>query len=174
VKSNIMQLTSLLTPFSLVAAVLAQGVIEQSLTTVNKQTLELQQAVESWKGNFLGTLPIIKESTDILDSISKGTKAAKDSQPLDVLGAIGVAVATQTLAQSVNTSLTTLIAAKPKFDKLLLSPAILINLGLQKAATTKMSEAIIEKVPIELQPTAQELIKPIDAAFELAIQKFHF
>ncbi|KAK0627573.1 hydrophobic surface binding protein A-domain-containing protein [Immersiella caudata] len=169
-----MKLTTLLAPLSLVATVFAQGVIEQSLTTVNEQALELQQAVESWKGSFLGTLPIIKESTDILDSIHKGTKAAKGSPPLDVLGAIGVAVATQTLAQSVNTTLTTLIAAKPKFDKLLLSPAILINLSLQKAATTKMSEVIIEKVPVELQPTAQELIKPIDAAFEFAIQRFHF
>jgi len=85
-----------------------------------------------------------------------------------------VAVATNTLAGSVNSSLSALIQAKPKFDKLLLSPVILINLGLQRKATTEMSRAIVEKVPAELQGVAEELVRPIDASFELAIDVFHF
>jgi len=173
--ASAMNLTTLITPLALVATAFAQGAIELSLTAVNKQTLELRQAVETWKGDLLGTIPILKSNTNIiLVSIKKGTKAAQDSQPLDFLGALGVAVATKSLPQSVNTTLTALVTGKPKFDKLLLSPAILINLGLQKSATAEMSKAILEKIPAYLRSIAEELIRLIDVAFELAIRRLHF
>jgi len=169
-----MKLSTLFVGLALMAStILGQGAIEKSLISVNDQTLRLGQAVSAWKGNLIRTLPIIKASTGILESVAKGTKTAKQSEPLDFLGALGVAVATNTLAGSVNSSLSALIQAKPKFDKLLLSPVILINLDLQRKVTTEMSRAIVEKVPAELQGVAEELVRPIDASFELAIDVFH-
>ncbi|KAK5657842.1 hypothetical protein OQA88_2915 [Cercophora sp. LCS_1] len=168
-----MRFTAVLAPLALVATTVFGQAIVESLNTVNDKTLQLGKAVTNWNGKLFSALPIVKVSADVLASIQKGTKATKKSEPLDFLGALGVAEATTKLAVSVNSSLTTLIDAKPKFDKLLLSPVILTTLGVQKKATTEMSAAIIEKVPAELREIAGELVKPIDASFELAIDAYH-
>ncbi|KAK0721654.1 hydrophobic surface binding protein A-domain-containing protein, partial [Lasiosphaeria miniovina] len=141
--------------------------------TVDNSTLNLQSNIAGWKGDLLGTLPIISESTALLASINKGTKLAKASTAVDFLGAIGVALATVSLATSVNTSLTAVIAAKHKFDKLKLSPVILVDLDLQKKATTDMSNASAAQVPADLKDLAATLVEPIFAAFDKAIDVFN-
>lgn len=60
------------------------------------QTLELHKAVPGWKGTLLRMLPIAKESIEVLASVSKGTRAAEQSAPLDFLGALGADEATIT------------------------------------------------------------------------------
>lgn len=71
------------------------------------------------------------------------------------------------------TVLVTLVNAKPKFDKLVIvSPVVLINLKLQKAATDKFSAAVISKVPVDLKETAEGLVAPIDIAFEAALEEY--
>ncbi|KAK1755461.1 hydrophobic surface binding protein A-domain-containing protein [Echria macrotheca] len=169
-----MQLITLLTPLALlITTALAEATIVDALAAVNGQTLQLQNAVTSWHGDLLGLLPITKQSTDVLLETNKGTRAAKKSAPLDALGALGVAEATVTLTQSVNSSLSPLIAAKPKFDRLKVSPLILVSLGLQKKATEDMSAAILDKVPADLRGVAEGLVAPIAASFELAVDAFH-
>ncbi|KAK0637001.1 hydrophobic surface binding protein A-domain-containing protein [Bombardia bombarda] len=172
-----MKLTTLLTPLSLLAlqasTVLADGAsIVNALDTVNNSTLKLNSLVSSWNGKLLGTLPIVAESTALLAHIMKGTKTAKDSAALAALDALGVAGSTITLSASVNTTLTTIIAAKRKFDKRSLSPVILLNLELEKSATEDFSAAIIAKLPADLQGLAQNLVAPIDASFEQGIDKY--
>ncbi|GAB1319369.1 Antigenic cell wall galactomannoprotein [Madurella fahalii] len=169
-----MKLTAVLTPLAFASAALADGAaIIGALAEVNDATVQLGEKVGSWTGDILGTLPIVAESTSLLIKVKKGTKTAEESEALDFLQAIDVATATYGLVGSVNATMTNLINAKPKFDKLLMSPIIFINLGLQRKATTEMSEAIISKVPVELQAIAQDLVAPIDASFELAIDAFH-
>ncbi len=80
---------------------------------------------------------------------------------------------TITLASSVNSTITAIVAAKSKFDKLLLSPVILLNLELEKSATDDLSAAIIEKVPTELQAIAQTLVDGIDASFDQSIAAYN-
>ncbi|KAJ3523013.1 hypothetical protein NM208_g12616 [Fusarium decemcellulare] len=83
-----------------------------------------------------------------------------------------VAQATINLAADVNTTLETVIRAKPDFDRLLLSPVILLNLKLQQDASEDFSSAVIEKVPEELQGNAETLTKGIDDSFVKAIKKY--
>lgn len=169
-----MKLTTIFVPLAFIGAALADGAaIVGALIEVNDATVGLGEKVGSWKGDILGTLPIVAESTSLLIEVKKGTKTAEESEALDVSQALQVATATYHLVRSVNTTMTNLIDAKPKFDKLLMSPIIFINLGLQRKATTEMSEAIISKVPAGLQAIAQDLVAPIDASFELAIDTFH-
>lgn len=169
-----MKLTTFLTPLALLGPVLADGAaIVSALTTVDESTTKLGGAVTNWKGDIFGTLPIISESTALLIQVKKGTKTAEDSEPLDLMATLDVAVATGKLVTSVNATMSALIGSKEKFDKLFMSPLIFVNLGLQKRATTEMSEAIIAKVPAELQELAGSLVAPIDASFELAIDAFH-
>ncbi len=143
-----------------------------ALTTVDGTTTKLGNAVAKWKGDLLGTLPIVAESTALLVQVGKGTKTAKDSAALDFAGTLDVATATNKLVVSVNTTMTALIGARKKFDKLLLTPVIYIDLGLQRRATSEMSAAIIAKVPADFQALAKNLVAPIDASFALAIAAF--
>ncbi|KAK4150782.1 putative antigenic cell wall protein [Chaetomidium leptoderma] len=169
-----MKFTTLLAPLALVGTALADGkAVVAALTKVDETTGKLGDAVTKWKGDIFGTLPIIAESTTLLVQVKKGTKTAEESEALDFDATLAVATATNNLVTSVNTTLSALMDAKPKFDKLLMSPLILVTLGLQKRATTDMSAAIIAKVPAELQELAKGLVAPIDASFEQAIDAFH-
>ena len=170
-----MKFTTLLAPLALIGTALADSKsIVGALTTVDDTTVKLGSAVAKWKGDILGTLPIVAESTALLVQVNKGTKTAKDSAALDFTGTIEVATATNKLVADVNATMTALIGAKKKFDKLLMSPLIFVNLGLQRKATAEMSAAIIAKVPADLQALAQNLVAPIDKSFELALAAFHF
>jgi hypothetical protein len=169
-----MKLTTLLATLSLTSTALADGAsIVFALTTVDATTTKLGTAVSTWKGDILGTLPIITESTTLLVQVKKGTKTAQQSKALDVAATLDVATATNKLVSSVNTTMGALIEATSKFNNLLLSPLIYVNLGLQKKATGEMSEAIIEKVPAELRELARGLVAPIERSFEMALEEFH-
>ncbi|CAG9986804.1 unnamed protein product [Clonostachys byssicola] len=153
---------------------LADGpAIVSALEKITGDTKSLNDDVSSWNGGLLGTIPIVAGSTTLLASIHEGQKTAEASEPLTLLDAIGVAVATQALAKEVNTTISTIVGAKPKFDHLLLGPVILINLELEKKATVGFSDAIIEKLPVEQQPLGAELVKPILDSFDLAIDVYN-
>lgn len=173
-----MRFTTFLAPWAILAStVVADGqAIADAVGVINTVTLDLQSAVNKWKGDLLGTLPIIVKSTELLADINNGTKTAKASAPLEPLEAITVALAINTLSGSVNSTLTTIISKKPQFDKLLLSPVILLNLELEKSASDKLGAAIAEKVPENLKPGAAQLQATLDSYFDTAInayKKFH-
>jgi hypothetical protein len=173
-----MQLTAVLAPLAFLGLVTAQGgnitttAIVSALATVNNSTVNLGDAVTKWDGELLGTLPILAASTALLIDVRKGTMMAEGCDDLDTAAALDVAGQTNTLVASVNTTMTALVDSKPKFDRLLLTPLIYGNLQLQQKATSKMSDAIIDKVPDELQDLAKNLVAPIDASFEMAIDVY--
>lgn len=169
-----MKLTTLLAPLTLIGAALADSAaIVDAVKKANEDTAKLGQVVSKWKGDILGTLPIVAESTALLVTVKKGKKVASESDEMDFYGTLDVAYAVTDLTAVVNTTLTALIDAKPKFDKLLMSPLIFGTLELQKKATDEMSEAIVSKVPVQLQDLARDIAAPIDASFELALDEFH-
>ncbi len=169
-----MKFTTLLLPLTLATTTLAETkTIVSALATVDTATTKLGSAVTSWRGDLLGTLPIIADSTSLLVKVKQGTKTAENSAALDLPATLEVATATNKLVASVNTTLGALISAKKKFDKLLLSPIIFGNLELQKCATDEMSKAIIAKVPANLQDLAKGLVAPISKSFDLALDVFH-
>ncbi|KAI5463611.1 antigenic cell wall galactomannoprotein-like protein [Mariannaea sp. PMI_226] len=146
--------------------------IVSAMDAISNATKALNKTVASWDGLILGTAPIIVRSTQLLIEIKNGTEVAQASANLTFAEALQVAGATQSLSTVVNSTLTTIINAKHKFDRLLLSPIILLNLHLQKDATDDFSAAVIEKVPAALQETAKGLVKPISDSFDNAISKY--
>ncbi|EAQ87682.1 hypothetical protein CHGG_04301 [Chaetomium globosum CBS 148.51] len=149
-----------------------QPTIVSALTTVNETTTKLGTSVLTWHGGILGTVPILAESTALLIQVKQGTDAASASDPLDVPGTLAVATATGALVKSVNATLGAIVDAKGKFDRLLLSPLIAVNLGLQRRATAEMSEAVIGKVPEQLRELARGLVAPIDQSFGVAVEAY--
>ena len=157
---------------ALASQIVSAATILENVQKVETSTGALGDSVRQWKGNFLGTLPIIKDSAALLIDIKSGAKDAKDSPPLTLDEAFDVAGATIDLTNTVNSTLQSVIERKPDFDKLLLSPIILGNLELQRSATEKFSAAIVEKVPTEAQPIAEDLIADIDASFQRALDAY--
>ncbi|KAF4927488.1 Cell wall mannoprotein 1 [Colletotrichum viniferum] len=154
-------------------SVIADGAaIVAAMDEIATQNTELGDTVASWDGGLFGTLPIIIDSTKLLIKINEATKVAEDSEPLNAIEAITVAQSTQKLAGGVETTLGNVVNAKPKFDKLLLSPIILLNLRQEKSATDKFSAAVVEKVPEALQGAAKTLVAQIETAFNNAIDTY--
>ncbi|KHN94080.1 Cell wall galactomannoprotein [Metarhizium album ARSEF 1941] len=159
---------------ALAATAIADGkAITDALTNINTQAEGLNSTVANWQGDLIGAIPITIKSTQLLTQIKKATKTASQSANLTMEEALAVAQATGKLSETVQTTLQTIVNAKPKFDKLIiLSPVVLLNLELQQDATDEFSSAVVSKVPTDLRSLAQELIKPINDAFAAAIDKY--
>ncbi|EFQ36520.1 hypothetical protein CGRA01v4_06113 [Colletotrichum graminicola] len=154
-------------------SVLADGAAIVSATDeIAASNTKLGKTVASWDGGLFGTLPIVVESAKLLIKINEAISIAQDSAPLNAIEAITIAQSTQNLAGGVETTLGNVVDAKPKFDKLLLSPVILLNLKQEKSATDKFSAAVVEKVPKSLKGAAETLVGRIGTAFNDAIATY--
>ncbi|KAA8629350.1 hypothetical protein SMACR_01077 [Sordaria macrospora] len=169
-----MKFTTLLAPVAILASTVAADAasIQTALDTINLSTLKLKNYVDTWNGKLLTVIPIVGESTSLLASINRGKQTAEESEELDTLGALGVGEKTSKLATSVNQTITTIITSKPKFDKLLLSPTILLNLKLEKKATEELNDVIISKIPELFRDFARSLSAPIIDSFDEAIETY--
>lgn len=173
-----MQFKKLLTIFSFAATALAGAAeIQNSLETIDAQTIKLNETVAAYPSGIIGGLvkliPITSQSSKLLSDIKAGTKVAKASQPLTFDEALGIASYVGMLANDVDATLKTLVAAKPKFDKyLIVSPILKGVLKSQRSATKDFSDAVNAKVPTELQSVAEALEKEIDDKFAAAIAAY--
>ncbi|KAB8300515.1 hypothetical protein EYC80_000678 [Monilinia laxa] len=161
---------SILPILFLTSKVIADGQkIIDAIEEIANTTTSLNQTVESWPGTLLTSLPILTLSTKLLLNINTGIHTASSSANLTLAETITIATSTQNLVSTVESTLHTIVGAKPKFDHLLFSPLILLNLVEEKSATDKFSAAIIGKIPAVFQEFSRQLVAPVDTAFEASI-----
>ncbi|KAK2595114.1 hypothetical protein QQS21_007140 [Conoideocrella luteorostrata] len=156
-----------------VSAVADVTSINNALITITKDLVALNNTLASFKGDLFAAIPILGASNKLQTSIKAGTDAAKKSNPLSFDDTLIIAESTADLAEDSTQTIDTLIAAKPKFDKLFIVTPI--TLGLTKdlrAATANLSAAIIEKVPADLQPVSKALVQGIDDDFARAVKAY--
>ncbi|KAF4448756.1 Cell wall galactomannoprotein [Fusarium austroafricanum] len=164
---------SLLPLVALAGSAFASGdSISTAIDSISNATLALNHTIATWPQTLLGALPITTKSTLLALEIHKGTVIARESGPLSLDETLQVAKATSELSSDVELTINTIIATKPNFDRLQISPVILLNLELQRGLSADFSAAVIEKVPKELQGNAKQLVAGIDASFARAIKKF--
>ncbi|RGP77247.1 antigenic cell wall galactomanno [Fusarium longipes] len=164
---------SLLPLVALAGCAIASGdAISTAIDNISNATLALNKTIANWPQTLLGTIPITTKSTLLLTAIHNGTLVARESESLSLEETLQVAKATSELSNDVSLTIETVIAAKPKFDKLMVSPVILLNLELQRALSVDFSEAVIAKVPENLQGNAKALVQGIDDSFAKAIKKY--
>lgn len=162
-------LLTLLTPL-LAAPTPDPNPILTAINTISSDTTALNTTVASWNGNALTLLEITVQSAKLLAAINDGTKTANKAANLTLAQTLDVATATVNLATGVNQTITTIVSAKPKFDKLLVvDPVILLNLKLEQDASRDFSSAVVAKVPADLQAIAQGLTQGIDDSFSQGI-----
>ncbi|PQE21316.1 antigenic cell wall protein [Rutstroemia sp. NJR-2017a WRK4] len=155
--------------FFVTAAIADGAAILNAIDEVANTTTALNTTVSNWDGSILSSFPIITLSTKLLIDINSGTHTAQASANLSLTETITIAGATSSLVTTVQSTLQTIIKAKPKFDHLLFSPLILLNLVEEKSATDKFSAAIIQKVPVDYQALAEQIVAPVHTAFGQAI-----
>ncbi|KAF7907022.1 uncharacterized protein EAF01_004609 [Botrytis porri] len=166
---------TILPMFFLASKVLCDGqAIVDAISEIANTTTSLNQTVSIWSGSLLTSLPIITFSAKLLIDINTGTWIASSSANLTLIETITIATATQNLVTVVEETLDTIVSAKPKFNKLLFSPLILLDLVEEKSATDTFSAKIIEKIPEAFQETARAIVAPVDTAFDAAIADYKF
>ncbi|KAH7305665.1 hydrophobic surface binding protein A-domain-containing protein [Rhexocercosporidium sp. MPI-PUGE-AT-0058] len=147
--------------------------ISASLDVITSKALALNTTVASWNGDFFGVLPILSASQALTDAINNGTAVAKASEPLSQEEAFSIVEPANTLVDDTKSVLNTLVAAKSKFDALVIgSPIVLQILKTDRADAKNLTTAVTEKVPVELQSVAESITAPIDVAFADAIEKY--
>lgn len=155
------------------AVAFAATQIPAAIDTITKDTVALNETVAHWNGLPLSLLGIVGKSNSLLNDIKKGTKTAKASDPLTFDEALNVATVTVDLATDVHQTLDTIVRSKPRFDVyLIVSPILKKVLKDQKAATVDFSNAVVSKVPADLQAVAKNLIQPIYDDFDKAIAAY--
>jgi len=165
-------------PLTLLATtVLADGAsILAAISKISTSTTKLNSTVADFSSGLAGladVIPLLIDSTALLEDIKSGTNVASSSANLTFGETIQIASATSALVTNVQSTLKTIVNAKPKFDALVLvSPVVLINLKQQKSATDQFSTAVISKVPAAFADFARSLVAPIDTAFNAAIGKY--
>ncbi|PHH66750.1 hypothetical protein CDD81_5882 [Ophiocordyceps australis] len=158
---------------TIVSPVLANGAaINSSISTIQSDVIQLGTTTADWNGHLLGALPIVAKAGGLYKALKQGTRTADASAPLSTEESLGIATSTGQLATEVNKTLDTIIAAKPKFDHLLLSPILSVALELEKDATDEFADAVVAKVPQELQPVAKNIIQGIQDSFAKAISAY--
>lgn len=169
-----MRFLNLLLPlFSLLPFALADGAaIQSAMKAIIQDTTTLNSTVASYNGQILTLLKILEDSIKLQNTVKSGTETAEDSAPLSALETLGVAGDTQTLTATVQSSLDTIVAKKKTFQKFLLQPAILLTLKQQRSGSTDFGNAVVAKVPEELRGVAQNLIKPVEDAFNKAVDEY--
>ncbi|KAK7740450.1 hypothetical protein SLS53_005291 [Cytospora paraplurivora] len=156
-----------------VGSVLADGIsINGAITAIQNATSVLSNTVAAWNGDILGAVPIITQSTSLLKFIDDGIAIAKASAILSETEAVSVGIATTTLATTINALLVVVVDAKAKFDRVLLTPVILLNLEQEKSATSLFSSAVVGKLSEGSVATGQQLFSQITAAFGSAIGSY--
>ncbi|KAG4442211.1 hypothetical protein IFR05_002321 [Cadophora sp. M221] len=151
----------------LASTVAASGAsISASLNKIASKAVALNHIVANWKGDIFGVIPLT-------DAIENGTAIAKASKTLSQDEAFDIVGPASTLVDDTKSVLKTLVAAKPKFDALLIgSPLVLQILKTDRKDAKDLTTAVTAKVPAELQSVAQSITAPIDTAFANAIKKY--
>ncbi|KAM4062715.1 hydrophobic surface binding protein A domain-containing protein [Hirsutella rhossiliensis] len=168
-----MLVATLLSAFALAGSTLAdEKAIAGAISSARTQADALSNIILSWRGNPLGVLPISVQAALLYRELLEGTRVAYASEPLTMNESAQIGKATQDLAARVNVTLETLVAAKPKFDHLLLRPVIHLDLELHKDAANTFGASVAAKIPGDLQAVAKGFIQGIDYKFDEAIDAY--
>lgn len=145
--------------------------IAASLAKIDGDTATLNSSVLYFEkfDNLVTAVPILFNTVSLSADLSNGTQTANASEPLTQDEALQLVPPVQQLARDVNITVTNLINAYAAFEKNSISVIVLVSLQGLRNNSMNYSDAIIAKVPVNLQDAARMFVAPINAAFDQAI-----
>ena len=153
--------------------VAAESIIAPVLKTLAQDVIALNSTLASYSGDEEGLASILDKSNILLDDIKSGAETAKASPPLSFAETLSLADLTATLAAYSTDNIDTLIAVKPKLaekpETIPITRSVLVDM---QAAIQDFSNAVLQRVPLELEPVARKLVERIDADLERGIDAY--
>ncbi|KAI9702656.1 MAG: hypothetical protein M1820_006162 [Bogoriella megaspora] len=143
-----------------------------ALNNVNSAAGRLDTAVKAFDGSSGAVTTLTNDNAAVLSAINTGTTNVQATTPISDNDALTVASTTQTLINTLNTTIDDLIAKKATLDRVGQSPTVLSDLRQQNTASTALGDAIVSKVPSDLSSIAQSLTAQISQNFQNGITAF--
>ncbi|GKT46609.1 cell wall mannoprotein 1 [Colletotrichum spaethianum] len=181
-----MQLHSLLT-FSLAAVtVLAAPVsiqhskykrdlasIQAALNTINSALQGLDNSVKNTNSVTLGGgIQLLGAVGGVKNSIESATTQVQASEVLNAQDARNLKAATDALTNNVKVTINDVIAKKSLVDSLGATPLVAVALQDQKTASVALAQALVSKVPPELNADAQKSATALSNVLDQGIGVF--
>ncbi|OAQ97760.1 hypothetical protein LLEC1_00544 [Akanthomyces lecanii] len=154
-----MLVSNLIAPIVFAATVFADGAaINDGLKAVDADIKALTASLTGFSGDLFAAIPVLGATLSLKSVIDKTTKTANASQPLTSDDTTSLAATVETIITDATASIDAFIAAKPKFDKLLIVTPIAVGQvkGLQ-TSTAALGNAIVAKVPADYKDVATSL-----------------
>ncbi|OJJ35993.1 hypothetical protein ASPWEDRAFT_93762, partial [Aspergillus wentii DTO 134E9] len=179
-----MKFTSVLFTLGLTAGVIAEPTVQSRATPVERdlstitgvlsgisdKVSALDSAIEAYKGGSVD--PVQSASDNLVDAINSGTTKVKATDDLSAGDALGLTGPVSDLKDKIQTVIQHLTAKKSDIVKAKAGALTYNDLQDQKAAAQKLSDAIVSKVPKELDDIASGLASGISEAIGKGVDNF--
>lgn len=144
--------------------------IKGVLTGISGKVATLHTAIKSYQG---GNSQSVESASDTLvAAINSGAAKVKSSDDLNSMDALGLQEPVSDLKDDVKSTITDLNSKKQQIVAAGKGSVTLTDLKQQKTAALKLADAIVAKVPDNLQEIAQNLASGISDAIQKGIDDF--
>ncbi|KAL2819418.1 hydrophobic surface binding protein A-domain-containing protein [Aspergillus granulosus] len=143
--------------------------IQAVVADIQNQVNSLQAAIESTP---LDPDTIITQSNALVSTIEEGTVTVKEQEPLTSFESLDLIVPIQSLAADVDSTVQSLISVKADINKLGEGCTTLKALQAQAAASDKLADAIVAKIPADLEIIAVELAGTVSKAIQNGVDAY--
>lgn len=179
-----MQLRSLLSLTLAAATVLAAPVsipkhkrdlasIQAALNTINSALQGLDNSVKATTTVTLGGgIQLIGAVGSVKTSIEDATTQVQASEVLNKKDAMNLKAATDALTNNVKVTINDVVAKKSLVDSLGATPLVAVALQDQKTASVALAQALVSKVPPELNADAQKSAGALSTVLDQGIAIF--
>jgi hypothetical protein len=165
-------------PLAFAAASYAAVLPSRDIATIEAQFSAINSEVVAFDNDVLAisstpdTDLLTAAAQAVVDQLNNSTAIVTDTAAVSVLDAINLVSDSNTLTNSVNKTITDLIAAKPAFDAAGASGEVLSQLEDQKTASQAFIAAVVSKVPDSVQSIANSQAQNVIAALDTGITAF--
>lgn len=168
----LLKLASILSLASLVVADAAALV--KSYDTIQQATITLDETLNNWDGNIIGSLGIFSACDRIKTILRDTTEAASTISVLTPDDARDINDKCKDIGAAADMTINTAIKSKSKFMKsiLITNSVVLSTLELIRSLEMALAKAVISKEPMHMQDTAWSINERIDKALERGIAAF--
>lgn len=140
------------------------------LSSISDKVGALHTSIKNYNGG--NTQSVESASDTLVEAINSGTTKVKSTDTLNSMDALGLQEPVSNLKDKIQSTITDLKGKKKKLVTAGKGGVTLDDLKKQKSAALKLSDAIVSKVPDNLQDIAHDLSSGISDAIQKGIDDF--
>ncbi|EXF83580.1 hypothetical protein CFIO01_00722 [Colletotrichum fioriniae PJ7] len=147
--------------------------IQAALNTINSALQGLDNSVKATNTVTLGGgIQLLNAVGNVKSSIEDATTQVQGSEVLNKKDALNLKAATDALTNNVKVTINDVVAKKSLVDSLGATPLVAVALQDQKSASVALAQALVSKVPPELNGDAQKSATALSTVLDQGIGVF--